>query len=67
MISEDRMDGRIDQIDTILYFEHSEAIVRWDDQISWLCEDVNSVVSEIVSKYGTVVLAGSTDDAMGVQ
>lgn len=48
MIMDDRMSGSIDQIDGMIYFEHSTgSIETWDHQIEKLCKRVSEIVSEI--------------------
>lgn len=45
---DDRMSGSIDQIDGMIYFEHSTgSIETWDHQIEKLCKRVSEIVSEI--------------------
>ncbi|XP_022911648.1 COP9 signalosome complex subunit 4 [Onthophagus taurus] len=50
MITERRMNGYIDQIDSIVYFETRETLPQWDKQIQSLCYQVNSVI-ELISKH----------------
>ena len=47
MITEDRMNGCIDQIDAIVYFEAREALPSWDKQIQSLCLQVNNIIEKI--------------------
>ncbi|CAH0392296.1 unnamed protein product [Bemisia tabaci] len=49
MITEGRMNGYIDQIDTIVYFENREALPMWDKQIQSLCHQVSQIVDKISS------------------
>ena len=49
MITEDRMNGRIDQVAGIIYFEHRKVIPLWDEQIQTLCEQLNSIVDKIAA------------------
>ena len=46
MITEGRMNGSIDQIDSILYFESSEVLTAFDRQIQSLCFQVNNVIEK---------------------
>ena len=47
MISEGRMQGRIDQIDSTVHFESRQVLQTWDDQIQSLCFQVNSIIDKI--------------------
>ncbi|XP_033097126.1 COP9 signalosome complex subunit 4-like [Anneissia japonica] len=47
MISEGRMSGYIDQIDSIVHFETRDALPQWDKQIQSLCGQVNDVIEKI--------------------
>jgi len=47
MISEGRMSGHIDQIDTTVHFESRQVLESWDNQIESLCFQVNSVIDKI--------------------
>ncbi|ESO08836.1 hypothetical protein HELRODRAFT_190631 [Helobdella robusta] len=47
MISEGRMNGYIDQIDSFVHFEVHDALPCWDKQIQSLCVQVNEVVEKI--------------------
>ncbi|KAK4874217.1 hypothetical protein RN001_013577 [Aquatica leii] len=49
MITEGRMNGYIDQIDSIVHFETREMLPQWDKQIQSLCYQVNSII-ELISK-----------------
>ncbi|XP_018319031.1 COP9 signalosome complex subunit 4-like [Agrilus planipennis] len=49
MITEGRMNGYIDQIDSIVHFETRETLPQWDKQIQSLCYQVNSII-ELISK-----------------
>jgi len=49
MLSEERMSGRIDQIDCVLHFHRSELLGDWDEQIQGLCGQVNGLVDKIAS------------------
>ena len=50
MISEGRMQGHIDQIDSTVHFESRQVLQTWDDQIQSLCFQVNSIIDKISSK-----------------
>jgi len=47
MISEGRMQGHIDQIETTVHFESRQVLESWDSQIESLCFQVNSVIDKI--------------------
>lgn len=49
MISEGRMNGYIDQINSIVHFETREILPQWDKQIQSLCYQVNSLIEKIAS------------------
>jgi COP9 signalosome complex subunit 4 len=49
MISEGRLNGCIDQIDSIVHFEVQEALPTWDKQIQSLCFQVNSIIEKIAA------------------
>lgn len=46
MITEGRMNGSIDQIDSILHFESDEVLTAFDRQIQSLCFQVNNVIEK---------------------
>ncbi|XP_043205549.1 COP9 signalosome complex subunit 4-like isoform X2 [Amphibalanus amphitrite] len=48
MLSEERMAGRIDQIDGVLHFQPGE-LGDWDAQIQGLCGQVNSLLEKIAA------------------
>ncbi|KAF7997633.1 hypothetical protein HCN44_006204 [Aphidius gifuensis] len=47
MIVEGRMNGYIDQIDSIVHFETREMLPTWDKQIQSLCYQVNQIIEKI--------------------
>ncbi|KAK3598358.1 hypothetical protein CHS0354_003379 [Potamilus streckersoni] len=47
MITEERMNGYIDQIDCIVHFEARETLPTWDKQIQSLCFQVNTIIEKI--------------------
>lgn len=47
MISENRMNGSIDQISTIVHFETKDALVSFDEQIQKTCTQVNNLIEKI--------------------
>ncbi|XP_015588268.1 COP9 signalosome complex subunit 4 [Cephus cinctus] len=47
MITEGRMNGFIDQIDSIVHFETREILPTWDKQIQSLCYQVNQIIEKI--------------------
>ncbi|KAK2152137.1 hypothetical protein LSH36_339g07021 [Paralvinella palmiformis] len=49
MISEGRMNGYVDQIDSIVHFEAREALPNWDKQIQNLCFQMNGIIEKIAA------------------
>ena len=49
MISEERMQGHIDQIDSTVHFESRQVLQTWDDQIQSLCFQVKTFLKPFVS------------------
>uniref|UniRef100_A0A0A9X562 COP9 signalosome complex subunit 4 n=1 Tax=Lygus hesperus TaxID=30085 RepID=A0A0A9X562_LYGHE len=49
MITESRMNGFIDQIDSIVHFETREVLPAWDNQIQSLCYQVNQIIEKITN------------------
>ncbi|KAK7111786.1 COP9 signalosome complex subunit 4-like [Littorina saxatilis] len=47
MITEGRMNGYVDQIDSIVHFEARETLPMWDRQIQSLCFQVNNIIEKI--------------------
>lgn len=47
MITEGRMNGNIDQLDSIVHFEAKESLPAWDKQIESLCLQVNNIIEKI--------------------
>lgn len=47
MISEERLQGHIDQIDSTVHFETRQMLDTWDKQIQSLCFQVNSIIESI--------------------
>lgn len=52
MITEGRMNGYIDQIDSIVHFETREVLPAWDKQIQSLCYQVNQIIERITNIEG---------------
>merc|ERR1712002_559220 len=50
MITEGRMHGHIDQIDSTVHFESKQMLDTWDRQIQSLCFQVNNVIDRITTK-----------------
>lgn len=50
MITEERMGGHIDQLDSVVHFETKESLPTWDRQIEGLCFQVNSIIEKITAK-----------------
>jgi len=49
MISEDRMQGRIDQIESTVHFESRQVLQGWDEQIQSVCGQVNNIIEKITA------------------
>ncbi|WAQ96812.1 CSN4-like protein [Mya arenaria] len=49
MITESRMNGYIDQIDSIVHFECRETLPTWDRQIQGVCFQVNNIIEKITA------------------
>ncbi|XP_046452690.1 COP9 signalosome complex subunit 4-like [Daphnia pulex] len=49
MITEGRMNGSIDQIDSIVHFESRDVLPAWDRSIQSLCYQVNNIIEKIAS------------------
>ncbi|XP_025083416.1 COP9 signalosome complex subunit 4-like [Pomacea canaliculata] len=47
MITEGRMNGYVDQIDSTVHFEARETLPMWDRQIQSLCFQVNNIIEKI--------------------
>lgn len=51
MISENRMEGHIDQLERIIYFEEQNSLELWDSHIAGACNTVNSLIDLISAKH----------------
>jgi len=52
MMVEERLKGSIDQIESLIIFEHSQdALVQWDTRIGSACNYVNNILETLGSKY----------------
>jgi COP9 signalosome complex subunit 4 len=52
MMVEDRLKGSIDQIASLIVFEHSQdALIQWDTRIASACNYVNNILEAIGTKY----------------
>ena len=52
MISEDRIQGVVDQLEGVLEFSReAEQLLSWDDQIEHVCLEVNKVAEAIVRRF----------------
>jgi 26S proteasome regulatory complex component len=47
MICEGRMNGYVDQIDSIVHFETREILPSWDKQIESLCYRIDHIMEQI--------------------
>ncbi|XP_015511024.1 COP9 signalosome complex subunit 4 [Neodiprion pinetum] len=63
MITESRMNGYIDQIDSIVHFENREILPTWDKQIQSLCYQVNQIIEKIAQTEPEWI-AKATEDQM---
>ncbi|XP_011302349.1 COP9 signalosome complex subunit 4 [Fopius arisanus] len=63
MITEGRMNGYIDQIDSIVHFETREILPTWDKQIQSLCYQVNQIIEKIAQTQPEWI-AKATEDQM---
>ncbi|KAF8782588.1 COP9 signalosome complex subunit 4-like [Argiope bruennichi] len=63
MITEGRMNGHIDQIDSIVNFENKEVLPSWDKQIESLCFQVNNII-EKVSQHAPEWMAQALEEQM---
>jgi len=51
MISEGRMTGTINQIDSTVHFESGDVVEAWDGQIQGLCFLVNGIIDRIAAEH----------------
>lgn len=63
MITEGRMNGYIDQIDSIVHFETREVLPAWDKNIQSLCYQVNHLIEKI-SNAAPDWISKAMDDQM---
>jgi len=49
MISEKRLEGRIDQVDSLVLFHKSKILETWDEQIQSICGTVNDIIDKIAA------------------
>ena len=49
MITEERMQGHINQIDSIVHFENRNVLETWDKQIQLLCFQVNGIIDKVTA------------------
>ncbi|XP_008547230.1 COP9 signalosome complex subunit 4 [Microplitis demolitor] len=63
MITEGRMNGYIDQIDSIVHFETREILPTWDKQIQSLCYQVNQIIEKIAQTQPDWI-AKATEDQL---
>lgn len=63
MITESRMNGYIDQIDSIVHFETREVLPAWDKNIQSLCYQVNHLIEKI-SNAAPDWISKAMDDQM---
>lgn len=63
MITEGRMNGYVDQIDSIVHFETKEVLPSWDKQIQCLCFQVNNII-ERVAQHAPEWIAQAMEEQM---
>ncbi|CAB3371365.1 Hypothetical predicted protein [Cloeon dipterum] len=63
MITEGRMNGYIDQIDSIVHFETRDVLPTWDKQIQSLCYQVNQIIEKVSNVEGSW-MAKAMDEQM---
>jgi COP9 signalosome complex subunit 4 len=52
MIAEERMQGSIDQIESLIQFQNvSGVMTQWDEQISSACSFVSRICDEVIKKH----------------
>nr|CAD7463516.1 unnamed protein product [Timema tahoe] len=61
MITETRMNGYIDQIDSIVHFETRENLPTWDKQIQSLCYQVNQIIEKITNNEPEWIIKASDE------
>jgi len=49
MITEKRLEGRIDQVDSLVLFHKSKILEAWDEQIQSICGMVNDIIDKIAA------------------
>ncbi|KAI9557186.1 hypothetical protein GHT06_016997 [Daphnia sinensis] len=49
MVTEGRMNGSVDQIDSVVHFESREVLPAWDRQIQSLCYQVNNSIEKMAN------------------
>jgi len=57
MITEGRMNGHVDQLDSIVHFEAQESLPAWDRSIESLCMSLNHCVDKIAAAHPEFVAA----------
>jgi COP9 signalosome complex subunit 4 len=51
MMGEGRLKGKIDQVDRIIHFDQPSPIEAWNKSFATLCEDMDTVIQRIETKY----------------
>jgi len=52
MISEGRMNGIMDQVENVIYFEKVNGTLEvWDSQIESLCRQIGSITDKIIKDH----------------
>jgi len=63
MITEERMGGHIDQLESVVHFETKDSLPTWDRQIEGLCFQVNSIIEKITAKEPDWIQKSMADQA----
>uniref|UniRef100_A0A914W8V8 COP9 signalosome complex subunit 4 n=1 Tax=Plectus sambesii TaxID=2011161 RepID=A0A914W8V8_9BILA len=51
MITEGRMEGYIDQLDSFVHFDERNILTMWDHQIESVCQQVNGIADKIAALH----------------
>lgn len=58
MIADGRLEGSIDQVESVICFDNKEeSLIQWDQQIQSICQSVNHIIS-IMQKKGLKIEVG---------
>ena len=59
MIGEGRMQGSIDQLDRLIYFQQGQAVETWDHRIQAACLQVTDIIEHLAAKHPEYLLTKS--------